>query len=153
MSAPSLQIEPLESSLSDRFFEVPKEHLEPLWPVLAPVLSPAFERTRKISMADIYHDIEDGLCRLWCLYLDGEVAGVIVTTAMIFPQRAVFQIMAAAGRDSHRWNELVLPVLEDFAREQGCHSIEIIGRRGWLRLAANRGYKEIEATFSKELTT
>ena len=72
------------------------------------------------------------------------------------PRRAddtVCLVVVAVGGYIHAVNDMMV-YLEDFARAQGCATIEFTGRPGWGRFHRGRdhGYKDIAVVSRKDLT-
>jgi hypothetical protein len=79
------------------------------------------------------------LCRremqLWILCRDAAIVGALVTEIVRWPRRAVCRLVLAGAQDGLREEWLACRgVIEAWARQEGCASMEIYGRPGWARL-------------------
>jgi hypothetical protein len=115
-----------------------------------PVLSPVFDATNKIDEKSLCELLRVDDAQLWIVWdvEEKEVLAVIVTTLCEYPIRRVARIELCAGRLVKQWIGLIGKI-EQWAREQGCAAVEVVGRRGWQRLLED--YDVAETTFSKEL--
>lgn len=122
-----------------------------LWPLVAPFLSKACERTQKADLEDIPHLIEHGVYQLWIPWSEeGNVThGACLTDLVTYANGyRIARILMLGGECFKQWGHLIEGI-EEWAREEGCESIEVIGRQGWGRILPE--YRPIEYVFSKEL--
>ena len=95
-------------------------------------------RTGLSDFQEIEDSILDGDALLWLVW-DGERIEAAVSTIL---QKANGNlscvIVACGGNDMGRWVGLIEKI-EKYAKDEGCTSTRIIGRRGWLR--ALEGYQ------------
>ena len=76
--------------------------------------------------------------------------GFAITEIVTTPRKLVLSYFLAGG-DLKTFEEYE-PVIEQWARNEGCDRIEFTGRRGWLRsFLRDRGYGNELITLSKEL--
>lgn len=124
-----------------------------LWPVLAHYLEAALaEGVEGRSMADIAAQVAAGKMQIWAAAdEDNTIVGAGATELWNFTERTVSAtILWACDRPMHEWKPL-LERIEDWAREQGCVSNVILGRKGWKR--AIPGYTEAETLLEKKLVS
>lgn len=95
------------------------------------------------TLEDIKAAIDAKIAQLWA----GRDS-VIVTELIGFPRKRVCRIWLAAGDMDELTGEM-LPDVEDWAKAEGCATVEIIGRKGWTRVL--KGYREPVAVLEKEL--
>jgi hypothetical protein len=87
----------------------------------------------------------------WAVVTDGEVVAFIATEVFQCPLRKVLALRFGAAKDMASCIDLVLNTLEQHARDNGCSSVEISGRMGWLRALDKHGYEPAYVTLSKEI--
>lgn len=58
----------------------------------------------------------------------------------------VFCIVLAGGSGMRRWAAAAIRTAKAFAREKGCARVDIHGRRGWLRVFRQQGFRELHTT-------
>lgn len=70
-----------------------------------------------------------------------------VTTLIVYPRR-VTCLIALAGGDLDDLRQS-LPLVEEWARHQGCDGIEVMGRKGWLKALPD--YQQAQVHLRKDL--
>lgn len=98
------------------------------------------------SLEDIETAIAEGKAQLW----PGQRSAIV--TEMIQHPRATDLIFFLAGGELDELREMT-PVIEEWAKEQGCSRTILYGRRGWDRtfLTKERGYKPDCWVLAKEI--
>lgn len=97
------------------------------------------------SVTDVLLEVAEMRAVLWV----GEES-VAVTNVIPCPQGRRFNIWVAAGDMDELITEMY-PSFEAKARELGCKSMTITGRRGWVRAMKDVGFKEVATVVAKEL--
>jgi len=96
------------------------------------------------------NDILTGLCnktmQLWCWQSDC-IEGVLVTTIQTDDNSKFCLFLALGGKYMTDWIEY-LPIVEEWARGEGCDEMRIYGRISWSRLI---GYTIDYAKMSRKL--
>lgn len=78
------------------------------------------------------------------------VESVVITELVIYPRKKVLNLFLAGGN----YEELrtMLPDLEQFGKLEGCSTVTLTGRKGWLRsFLPKEGYEGHWAVMTKEL--
>jgi hypothetical protein len=83
----------------------------------------------------------EGAAQLW-IGEDDRVRCAVVTCLSKTARGLVCEIWLMGGEDRKRWLHF-LERIETAARERGCVSIELIGRKGWARLLPDYRQKAI----------
>ncbi len=148
------------SSLSDEavLFQVPSEDVDEFWHIALPYLVLADVHSKKMD-ARQYRDLcKNGTMDLWLVYFPEEICtdgksgdffGAFVTEIVTHLSGIkVARILSLGGKSMNRWIHLT-DLVEEWARQNSCDSLEIGGRKGWGRVYPD--YKLIEYVFSKEL--
>jgi hypothetical protein len=140
-----------ESSSSVELVAIPPDDVDVIEGMYRRLIAPALLRTRKTSAKGLFKEAREGRSQLWLVWEPERKVelGACVTEVIDYPDRRVARIVLGAGRLVNHWHAL-LGKLESWAREEGCVSIEVVGRRGWGRVLPE-GYELIESSFSKEL--
>ena len=113
------------------------------WATAKPMLEAALEHQDTHSIIDVYRAIEGGAAQIWCAD-----KSCVVTEILEHPKKRVARIWLAAGNRFELVTKM-LPDIEDWARELGCDSVEVVGRRGWRRVLT--GYTEPHTILEKVL--
>ncbi len=110
----------------------PKE-IFPIWQYAGPMIRAAIERTNLSDFADIEKDVLSGNQLLWLAISDH-----IEAAATTHLSRNVCTLTACSGHQRERWLPLFARI-EKYAKDEGCHTMRIYGRKGWERVLD--GYK------------
>lgn len=114
-------------SLSGEVLQIPPDYIQTVWPHVVDQVQAALERgSGEYRIEHIWRALVDGTAQLWT---DGE--SIAVTMVVEYPAARLLYVLVAAGAldgVNNMW-----PVVRDFAREQGCSSVQFFGRPGWRR--------------------
>jgi len=83
----------------------------------------------------------DRIQQLWIAYEDDKVYGAVITEIMEYPRMRVLVMHFTGGVELPKWKADMLALLQRFARDNGCKTIESIGRAGWKKVFKNDGFK------------
>ena len=125
------------STLDHKVIE--KDEVKNIWNDVKDIIS----RTNNdvLNEKDILYYLEEGIYTLWIMT---EPDSDNIVTAMIlnfghYPRYKFCMIGPIAGERMSEWIG-DLSILEEWAKSQGCHYIDLYGRRGWKKLL--KEYKE-----------
>ena len=125
---------PQLSSLFDQL----KGHLD-----LALTKAPEYETT------DVLDEVIRGRSTLWYIRDPQDtIVGIVTTQLKQYPQKTIGLIHLLGGTDIYKWVHTI-ETLEAWATANRCESMEIQGRRGWLKLLPD--YKEQRVFMTKQL--
>ena len=127
---------------------VPTQYVDTCWAKIAPFLERAAYYTYgRYTVDDIYDSIKDYNYQLWVAYDDGVFVGAVVTDFINYPKRKVLCMHFCGGVELKNWKDPMLELLQRFARDTNCESIEATARRGWSKVFQHDGYKSNWVTF------
>jgi len=126
---------------------VPPDKVPLLWPHMSHYIRRAMERGQMGEFADVERDVLCANSYLWVAVLDGAILAAAVTKVTSGDER-LCTIVACGGYDWDRFGHLI-EGLEKYARAEGCTSIEICGRPGWMRRL--KDYRLRKIVIRKEL--
>lgn len=142
--------------MSDLVFQgVPADKIEAVWPFVEDLVAKALDKGADGFFApeDIKASCEAADMQLW-IGREGDEADVVgVTQILVYPRKKVLVWVIVSGRNrklAARWWE-AKPIVEAFARNQGCDAILGYGRRGWKRRYPHLDYEVIHTVWRKEL--
>ena len=104
------------------------------WPHAEEIIAAALRRGNGgTPLAEVRGDVLGGRALLWIAWspADEVIVGAAVTALVLQGDERRCELVAFAG-DFARCRAF-LPRLEQFAREEGCGAMRIIGRTGWRR--------------------
>jgi hypothetical protein len=133
---------------------IPSTLARAAWPAVAPVLARAIARAPdRYSLETTLAMIEARRLQLWaagCSRSDGaDVQSVLVTELADYPLAKACRYVFAAGV-LEDFIEAV-PLVEGWARAEGCGAVEFNGRRGWEKPMAEAGYRFESICMRKEI--
>ena len=98
------------------------------WAIAAPMLQKALEHQDTHDLEDVKRALDEGAAQLWCGW-----KSCVVTEIVEYPKYKACRIWLAAG-DKSELTERMLCDIEAWAKSASYCKIEIVGRRGWLRV-------------------
>lgn len=107
--------------------------LGPVEPQVREAIAPSVARDPCESLDDVMRDIAEGKAIAWAITEGAALRGVVVTQVLEGSAGKQCFIRHCSGTDIRHWLHF-LAVIEDWARSEGCATIELIGRPGWERL-------------------
>jgi len=97
------------------------------------------------ELLDVVVGVGEGRYQMW----PGQDS-IIITEIVNFPKKRVCNFFLAGG--SLEELEPMVPMIEAWAKEQGCNAISLVGRKGWTRsFLRDRGYTVIHCEMAKEI--
>jgi hypothetical protein len=131
-----------------RLFCVPPEKIHQLWPHARPFIVAAIERGGLSNFSEIESALFKNLAQLWIVWDGVEMIAAAVTELQTVKDKKFCSLTAVGGKDFQRWLHL-LSRIENFAHDEGCKSVRIMGREGWGRIL--KDYKQTRVILEKEI--
>lgn len=104
-----------------------------IWECVKHWIERAMERGDLGRFEELEHDVINGQALLWLVWKAPEILGATVTQ-IVMTQRSKICVIAACGGENMRlWLPLVEKI-ENYARNEGCDAVRILGRKGWMRM-------------------
>ena len=97
----------------------------------------------QMNYADVVEGLKNGEYQFW-----SSENSCVITTIDVFPRLKQLTVIIGAG-DLREIDEIIRPVLEEWARHINCDTMLIMGRPGWQR--ALEGYKRTAVVLEKRL--
>lgn len=131
---------------------VPVEYVDRLMAGIASLTETLIPHMNKLYTIDsMVEGFKNGTMVPWVVVTDGEIVAFIATEVFQCPLQKVLSLRFGAAKNMASCIDLVLNTLEQHARDNGCSSVEISGRMGWLRALDKHGYEPAYVTLSKEI--
>lgn len=127
------------SSASVEAVCVDPKRAKEIWPVIKHWLRAAHDRGDLTTFAELEKSCLEGNGLIWLAWNGKTLEGAAVTELIRTDRSLYCLIQACGGGNAKNWLHL-LASIEQFARDEGCDFVRIVGRRGWKRLLNN--YKE-----------
>lgn len=114
---------------------VPPDQAASMWPHVEAFIAEALQTgLSDDSLDDVRRSVLGGQSILWIIWGDENRLMCAGTTLIRQTARGKICIMTTlAGREMGRWRELG-PVVEKYAKEEGCAFMRLYGRAGWARV-------------------
>lgn len=109
----------------------------------------AIERTRVVTADDVLEQSEAGQAQLWGYAQDGKVTFAAATRIHELARGKLCSIWVGAGSGNPEVFREVHSHIEQWARSIGCYALEIVGRKGWLKVLP--GYTDEAVVLVKPL--
>ena len=127
---------------------VPPQMVEQVWPSVERYLADSAEYTYgRYTVDDIKDTITDYDHHLWIAFNDSVVKGAVVTNIITYPRKKCLSMVFCGGIDVREWRDQMISMLQAWAFDNNCDSIECTGRPGWAKILANNGHKVVWHTF------
>lgn len=136
MTLLQIQIEPTDTLSSVELLR--PEHIVEAWKdELRPLVERGLaEGSGKFSIRYIFDCLMTGEMQLW-----QAPQSALVTRIINYDAERVLELFVGAGEGIERYLGEGLDLIADYAREQGCDSMELWGRKGWIRMLADHGFE------------
>ena len=109
----------------------PKE-VRKIWEWVRHWIKRAMERGDLGTFDSVEDDVMTGQALLWLIWND-KIQGAAVTQVTLTEKSKVCMIVACGGVDMRDWLPLIEKI-ENYARNEGCDAVRILGRKGWMRV-------------------
>jgi hypothetical protein len=117
--------------------------VDSVWGDVLPYLQATLDAGgNKFTPAWIKQRIESRDYQLWVAYRDGEFVMFGITEICVYPEKKACKMLFGGGILYSEYASHV-SIIEDWARSNGCHSIELQGRKGWNKVLAENGFNPI----------
>lgn len=139
-----------------QFIPIPKDHVESMWQHVEPILQRAVGLTPdRIDTKDVYEGAKKGAYLMWLVTEERDniqyIQAVLTTRIADYPKSKALCIDFVAGTRMKEWLPVVMPVLEELGKTNGCSHIEGYGRRAWTKYLNEYGWKQRHIQFEKRL--
>jgi len=115
---------------SSNLVGIQSSQIDEVWPQVIGLMRGVLKEEPDYSHDHIKYYCKQAKMQLW---VTQNIDGFVVTEIQIYPLRKVLVAMFAGGKDGKvNWIE-VMEDLKKFAKDTGCASVRIYGRRGWVK--------------------
>ena len=133
---------------------VPKDNIPEVFPIVKDSIEKALQYSgNHFIVDDIYNDLLEGKMQLWVLWnlnKKQNFQGCGVTKILQRTNSKALNIFIVTGRNRKQWQDK-MPLVEDWAKQNGCTHIETYARPGWSRLLKEQDYKITHYLLEKKL--
>ena len=134
-------------------YQIPRDQVLDYWDRVKRWLDQAYGKNDIPLPETTLSDLMSGHKQLWVAYArppEHQILCAVLTRLSKMRSGLYCEIVAAAGQGAERWVGLISQI-EDWARLEGCTKVTITGRPGWMRLLADRQYRQRQVMLELEL--
>ena len=152
------EITPIEEGVANYTVTlVPSNYVNTVWPDVEGLLRGGADRTGgRWDIRSLFFALTNEKQQLWVTFdKDNEITNALTTEIIYYPNKIALAIQFAGGIDGQTGGstiDVVLNKLERYAKDVGCHCIEIWGRKGFSRKLKKSGYEESLVFYEKDIT-
>jgi len=104
-----------------------------VWDDVLPLLNKALRHSEgELEPEDLIKHLDKGDLRMWVAMQDNEMIACMVTEIISYPRKKIVRVITLAGKDMDSWYDF-LPMLEGYAVNNECSSLEAWTRKGMTR--------------------
>lgn len=112
-----------------------------LWPQVVDWLDDALTKTHSLMTTDdLLRGVRSGAHRLWLAHHNDRVVAAFVTEIVRGGRGGAVNVLALGGSGLDAWLDEVVESLDAYARANDCVYVVEMGRAGWNRVLAKRGW-------------
>ena len=76
-----------------------------------------------------------GVMQLWIVFKTvKDIEAIIVTQKAIYPAKTYLTVVLCGGKNMAKWAGEGINTITDYAKNNNCHGVEVIGRPGWRKI-------------------
>ena len=114
------------------------DQIDSVWGDAKPLIQKALDRGSNYTIDQVYRGLRSKEMQLWMWGNDA----ALVTTIQNRDDKRWCLFLALGGECMNEWQEY-LPIVEDWARSNGCQDMRIYGRAGWKKLGFDIEYTKL----------
>jgi hypothetical protein len=122
-----------------KIFCVDPKVVDRVWKLARPILEPAFSDNSDSTIEATEADVLSGISFLWVAWDGNKILAAATTVLVKTPRYKMCIVTSAGGVGSKLWNEF-MPLVEQYARDEGCERVRAMGRQGWAKVLS--GYEQ-----------
>lgn len=141
-----------EATEKFRIRGIPANTIDRFWPMAEPYVKRGLDHTSgEFLPSDIKAYCKDRVIQLWLVSENERIIAACTTEIITYPQRKHCRVVTLGGSKAVEWTQLLVVVLDAWAKEQGCDAMEAFVRKGYVGILANYGYKHKYSAIFKEI--
>jgi len=126
--------------------------IDSAWDEAKPLIQKAVDESNgETAIQDVYKQLTGETHRLVVIREGGVMRAAVVLNLINYPQKMAVRFVYLGGEKMRDW----IPALDDYisswGRNNGIDCIEVVGRKGWVKMLNNYGYKPEYVHIIKQL--
>jgi len=133
---------------------VPAEEVPFIWDEVAPHLEKAVKASRgKYEMSDALELVLFGQGHLWIGYDDEtkQIDTAAITHFLEYPRKKVLFCLFVGSKAGTSCKDEMIAILKDWAHDNGCSTMEGIGRPGWSKYLKHYGGNKVSDLYEFDI--
>jgi hypothetical protein len=118
------------------------------WDDIKPFIQMALE-DQHYNAEDLKKLLLDGITRAYAVLKDSVYLAVVTAEIVVYPRDKVVRIHTAGGTRADLWAERMIDEITKDAKSNGATELQIIGRKGWLKVLD--GFKQQTIVMGKSI--
>lgn len=129
------------------------DQFEQFWPGISEMMDKIPHTWEDLTKESIYARTENSSLQVWGVGCGDALLMVLFSQIAVFASGRALQIIwgAGQGRVFESAGDVVDAAMESFAKDQHCSRIDVIGRGGWEKVLAKRGFKRSAVVLSRRV--
>ncbi len=137
------------SALGDWLVTVQPADIGGIWGEVGPLLAKALVYSDDITLGQVRERLDRGEYQLWTAQREGVIDAAWCTRIADYPRGKVCEIALCGGEGIERWLELTIEPIALWAKDLGCVSLRIYGRKGWSKLLPD--FREVSRVIERKI--
>ena len=130
---------------------VSTENIPTIWDNVIPLLELSQNGDRELSIDDFFESLMEERMHLWIALEGKELLACMITQFATHPQKRALRIIFLGGEGMDKWIDH-MHMVEDFALINGCTSLEVWGRKAWVKILKEWDWECKYHIITKDLT-
>lgn len=107
---------------------------------------------KRMTIEEVRKHILDGTHQLWVVFNGDEIIASMTTGISMYGENKFMTVHCCGGDRLLDWISDWMDIAEEWARDNECIAIELLGRKGWTPFMTGRGMSPMAVLFHKDLT-
>jgi len=110
--------------------------VELFWDKIEPLVKKAVSYSGgRHTVATTKYLCKIGEMKLWIVFKSvKDIEAIIITQKAIYPAKTILTIVLCGGRNMSKWSGEAIKTIMEYAKENGCTGVEVMGRPGWRKI-------------------
>jgi hypothetical protein len=127
---------------------IERDDIDEVWPFVSQGVHKAITHSDSTMDGDDFLEpLNSGQARLWVFMSEAKVVGHVITEIIRYPRKSLVRMLTMECKGGENgmvgmdlWSKFV-PIVEEYAAENGCEHLEAYTRRGMVRSLEKHGWE------------
>lgn len=132
-------------------YGISSANVDEVFPQIKPFLESSTQYSDgAFTPSDILKAVKQKEMQLWVVAKDGIIYSAVITEVKLFPSEQHLNILFLSGNQMTKWIHLIKDLIAR-AKENKCDAVKVYGRRGWIKILNEYGFKESHVVLKLDL--